>query len=259
MRCLLNTLFALFLFVLFAQVLLVHEPPPQDKNTPPDNNKGNAMPEVRREQLPPAPLLPHLEIRTEQGNWVEKIWRALFPSTYPGARQLMRAAEYDASFVRLARQELNPAHSGELNLGQVCDLFDYLFENRVIVKDPLNTEYFCTPREYWLGHSGDCDDMAICMTAACNAIGAVGRITIAYGSTGHAYAELCLGNGDIGPYLRYLYQRYGQTNPIYHKDKNGYYWLNLDLNHPHPGGAHFDGERYFYYYPSVRRWIDLKN
>jgi len=212
------------------------------------------------------PVLPEYELVTkEKGNIFQQISNWLSPpSSYSEAKRLMRAATCEDAFVRAVRMAINPRHSGECNLGQVSDIFDYLYQNKIPLKDPVSREYFTSPLEYWKEHRGDCDDMAICMAVAANAVGLLSRIVLANGDpAGHAYAEICLGK-DVVSFKKYITARYNllHTNQVrFYRDEAGFQWLNLDLNNAYPGGEYFDGERLFYYYTSEKQWTDfpLKN
>lgn len=209
------------------------------------------------------PEIPVYPLPPDQRNWVQKIFDGWYPSTYSHAKQLMKAVHYKASFVQLVKNRIAPQHfTDSLNLGKVCDIYDYLYSKKLPEEDPDGREYFCPPEKYWKEHRGDCDDMAICLAAACNAIGGYARIVLAANETGHAYVELWLGKSTPRPYLEYIIKRYNlnrtATHPFIRKDHNNEYWLNLDLKDPYPGGPYFDGEVYHHYYPAKGLWDDLK-
>lgn len=222
-------------------------------------NEPSTPEEKPRTVLPEPPLMPDLEVRPAKWSFFKHIKKTIQPSSYPNAHSLMRAARHNDSYIRMVRTAVHSSNSGPVNLGQICDLFDYLYDNKIVVSDPLTKEYFTTPIEYWTYHNGDCDDMAICASTACNAIGSFARIVLSQGNKGgHAYAEVCLGNGEIGPYMDYLMARYPSLRGThYYTEDNGYHWLNLDLNNSSPGGPYFDGKRQHLYYPLVERWKDL--
>lgn len=229
---------------------------------------GNSAIDSKGEKVSPpekiflrAPALPQYELAPKESNIFQQISNWLSPpSSYSEAKRLMRAATCEDAFVRAVRMAINPRHSGECNLGQVSDIFDYLYQNKVPLKDPVSREYFTSPLEYWKEHRGDCDDMAICMAVAANAVGLLSRIVLANGDpAGHAYAEICLGK-DVVSFKKYITARYNllHTNQVrFYRDEAGFQWLNLDLNNAYPGGEYFDGERLFYYYTSEKQWTDF--
>jgi|GEM_PF-5613458 transglutaminase-like putative cysteine protease len=227
-----------------------------------ENNSDTAKVPKKEKPILPPPVLPEFTIRTQERTAWQKLsdWLSL-PSSYPNAKRLMHVAICEDTFVRVVRNAIKPHHSGMGNLGQLADLFDYIYQNKIIVKDPAGREYFASPLEYWTDHTGDCDDMAICMAVAANAIGIHSRIVLANGdSVGHAYAEICVGKGDVSRFQNYITERYNllHTNQVrLYVDEIGFQWLNLDLNNPYPGGEYYDGERMHHYYPDEKRWFDF--
>ena len=252
MNCLEKLLITFLLFVIVAWSLNVEDTiEPNNRNLPQQKQKQYTY-------LLKPPFLPRLGVETKELTLFQELMLYLHPSDYENATKLMESTIYDDTFVQQVRQVIKPHNGGITNLGQICDIFDYLYRLKIPVSDPINNEYFCKPQEYWVGHRGDCDDMAICMSAACDAIGGLSRIVLAFEEIGHAYAEICLGAGEVDTYLEYLQVRYPKAPNIQtHIDSNGNYWLNLDLNYAYPGGPYFHGERKYHYYPSVKRWVDF--
>lgn len=250
-----SALIALLLLALLTGTNLPEQIPPEKEREP-----EPATVEAQANLIPPE--LPKATVRPPAQTWLEKFQAEYFPpTTYPYAREFMKAAHYNAEFIKMVRRKVHPAHAGPINLGQACDLFDYLFSHKIYLEDPVGLEYFASPQEYWLDHRGDCDDMALCLTAACDAIGIFSRVVFTYGPAGgHAHVELYLGKGKVAPYMQYVMKRYGVDGQVhYYKDEHGFNWLNFDLNHLHPGGVHWDGQRKHIYYFPIRHWVDLKN
>lgn len=140
---------------------------------------------------------------------------------------------------------IHPENGGRFNLGQVCDVYDYLREWNYL-EDPYKEEYFSKATVSWRLRQGDCDDFAIAMATAFKAIGGYPRITLASnGRTAHAYTEICLGLLPQHKVEAYLLARYDlPTTTTFHfrRDKEDNLFLNLDWFEEHPGGAYFDGE-----------------
>ena len=208
------------------------------------------------------PIIPHHTIRTKRQTFWDVIVKVFTDgSSYPYAKDFSATAQLEDDFPRRVRQVINPRHDGPLNLGQICDIFDYLLSNRRYINDPKGREYFTKPTEYWEDHSGDCDDQAICASVAMSAIGCFSRIVLAQGSrTGHAYAEVYLGSNliDLQKYIIYLHRRYPESkrrSVFFYTDKDGS-WLNIDISATYPGSSPFKGDRYHLYYPMYEHWYD---
>lgn len=247
-----SALIALLLLALLTGTNLPEQIPPEKEREP-----EPATVEAQANLIPPE--LPKATVRPPAQTWLEKIQAEYFPPTqFPYARSFLKAAHYDDEFVKMVRRKVHPANAGRINLGQVCDIYDYIFNHKIYLEDPIGVEYFATPKEYWLDHRGDCDDMALCLTAAFDAIGIFSRVVFTYGHAGgHAHVELYLGKDDVTPYMEYIIERYRiKGKRHYFIDEHGFKWLNLDLNHASPGGEYWEGKRKHYYYFQIRHWHD---
>ena len=160
-------------------------------------------------------------------------------------KQLVRACNYSDSFVRNEAIKVAAGSPGKLNLGQICNIFDYCYGNWKYVNDPKADNYV----EYASitlnnGLIGDCDDFAVLVCSMILSIGGEAIITYAYGkNSSHAYTEVNIGRTDLSEVQAYLRSRYNivYSGSIWTRpDLNGNHWLNLDWFATHPGGEYFD-------------------
>lgn len=143
---------------------------------------------------------------------------------------------------------------GSYNVGQIAHIYNYLYRNWKYVSDPNGKEYFAKASEsIGSGFAGDCDDFAILMATCIEGIGGRARIVFAESNKGgHAYAEVCIINQDIGAdavigrigdYINDMYGRHVVKNLKYRTDPDGLVWLNLDWNGPSPGSEYFKADK----------------
>ena len=135
---------------------------------------------------------------------------------------------------------------GPYNLGQVCSIFNYLYNKWRYVNDPRGSEYVAKASES-IGSanlSGDCDDFAVTMCACIIAIGGEARINTAYGPQGgHAFAEVNVAGVEDAKLKRIIQGIFTHYNvgQLYYRQEYDKKWLNLDWQSSYPGG------KYFYY------------
>jgi hypothetical protein len=163
---------------------------------------------------------------------------------------------WNPNVIFFARQIVNTP--GKLNIGQICDLYDYLFSNWTYVNDPIGMEYISPASESIMHLTGDCDDYAVLMASLLASIGASSRVIL---TTNHAYAEVYICNDcSLKNYLKYINERYTSlinkifgVNEVqsiyYHKDNSGNIWLNLDWTAKYPGGEFISSEVISVIYP----------
>lgn len=158
-------------------------------------------------------------------------------------KQLVKACDYQNETVRSYAIQLAGETPGELNLGQICNIFDHLYGNWSYVNDPNDGNNYVEKASNIITYNfkGDCDDYAVVMAAMLTAIGANVRITYADGYySGHAFAEVNLGLINDEEATLYLQARYADYKEINGRiDKGGNFWLNLDWNCAFPGGPYF--------------------
>lgn len=159
-------------------------------------------------------------------------------------KDLIFACDYDNPTVRNNAVALVSISPGQFNLGQICDIFDFCYQNWSYVNDPLSSEYFAKSSETILnGLNGDCDDFAILMCSMIISIGGEARISFAYNdNTGHAFTEVNIGTTDRKAVENYLKARYGY-NELWHKNDGENWWLNLDWQGAYPGAKYWDYNR----------------
>lgn len=148
---------------------------------------------------------------------------------------------------------------GEYNIGQICQIYDYVVNNWKYVNDSDKKENFrSASRSINNNLSGDCDDFAILMAALIESIGGDARISFAYNENdGHAFTEVLASNSEaelqtIVNDINLFYKTDQFT--IHSKvDSDGKCWLNLDwFGEPqHPGGEYFNYTKRTIYYPTI--------
>ncbi|MEI8201872.1 MAG: transglutaminase-like domain-containing protein [Bacteroidota bacterium] len=148
---------------------------------------------------------------------------------------------------------------GQYNIGQVCQIYDYIVKRWKYVNDSDKLENIrSASRTIKNGLAGDCDDFAVLMAALIESIGGDARISFAYNNDqGHAFTEILATNNrsDMQNIVEEINLLYGtdQFEIHYKFDNNGKCWLNLDwFGEPqHPGGTYFNYTKRTVYYPCV--------
>lgn len=134
---------------------------------------------------------------------------------------------------------------GTYNFGQVCAIFDHLYNHWKYVTDPRGAEYVAKASESLVeaNLSGDCDDFAVAMCACIIAIGGEARINTAYNATsGHAFTEVDvtgLSESQMRKAINKMFKQYtiGRLHP---RVDDGRTWLNLDWQASYPGGPYYN-------------------
>lgn len=190
-------------------------------------------------------LPPSIEIHTKVTTHTGRLFAAL--SFYnPIKKKIIAACDYRDNVVRSKAAEIASQTEGNFNIGQVCDIFDYCYDNWKYVNDPYKGGlYQKASNTIQNGLTGDCDDFAILMASLMLAVGGDARVNVAYMSdSGHAYTELNVGKTDMTVFANYIRARYGFSGNIWYRtDSNGNNWLNLDWQARHPGGEYYGGKR----------------
>lgn len=160
-------------------------------------------------------------------------------------KKIISACNFRSNTVRSKAAEIASQSDGNFNIGQVCDIFDYCYDNWKYVNDPNRGDlYQKASNTISNGLTGDCDDFAILMASMMLAIGGDARVNVAYTSdSGHAYTELNIGK-DINEIANYIRARYGFSGSVWYRtDSKKNCWLNLDWQAQHPGGEYYGGKR----------------
>ncbi len=152
---------------------------------------------------------------------------------------------------------------GEYNIGQICQIYDYIVKNWKYVNDSDKMENFrSASRTINNDFSGDCDDFAILLAAMIESIGGDSRISFAYNEKeGHAFTEVLATNSkeEMQAIVDEINALYGtdQFEINYSEDSDGKCWLNLDwFGRPqHPGGQYFNYTQRVIYYPTLEKPI----
>lgn len=161
-------------------------------------------------------------------------------------KKLVNACNYKSETVRSKAAFIAGQSPGNFNLGQICDIFDYCYNNWHYVNDPqggLNEIYQSASSTILNGLNGDCDDFAILTCSMLLSVGGDARLNLAYSTgEGHAFTEINMGPIDMKEVANYIAARYKNvwTGQIHYRiDKNKNCWLNLDWWAKHPGGRYY--------------------
>lgn len=166
-----------------------------------------------------------------------------FESFYCRKRNRYLESTCDPHLIRRQAVEMVcDENTGQYNIGQICDIFDFFQTNWSYVSDPYRAEFFASAQQSLTHYRGDCDDFSIALATSIRAIGGLCRIVAAYHiEGGHAYVQVCLGATNLLEIDRYLEARYPENGPEFEysvqTDEWGNRWLNLDSQHLSPGGA----------------------
>lgn len=208
------------------------------------------IPEEKGVLLPPPPILPPPRFPYQEPGLLQQLFGKFQP-----CQRLFKPIIHKCDYRELRPYVLTVVqsqNSGDFNLGQVCDVFDYIKKAWRYINDPAGEEYFAFATESWKLQKGDCDDFAICLASALRAIGGYPTIVLAASnSSGNAYVEIALSAKDNEDVLDYLKLRYHITEAAIEgirKDDNGNYYLNLDWWTDYPGGRYFPSARHSYVY-----------
>lgn len=183
------------------------------------------------------------------------------------ASKVVEAMDYTNPITRdFALSMVDRSHGGDYNIAQICDMWEKMYKRWTYVNDPNGFNYYSpASRTINLGLKGDCDDFAILVASTMSAIGGTPRVILAYNtdSAGHAYAEVCVADSksSLDNIAKYICQRYNCKGIAYRTSNEGgktTYWLNLDWQAKHPGGAYYqnNGETVAIY-PN-KHWVRLK-
>jgi len=192
------------------------------------------------EPIPPPPTIDFTVTKHEK-----KFIRELFKDCNLSGekRQLVDACNYSNSILRNNAVSIAGQNEGSYNLGQICDIFDFCYNNWKYVNDPKGNEVVeYASNTISNGLNGDCDDFAVLVCSMILSIGGEARINFAYGQNGgHAFAEVNIGKTEIEEYISKRYKKVYDHSGIWTRtDKEGNSWLNLDWFAKHPGGKYFE-------------------
>ena len=161
-------------------------------------------------------------------------------------KQLVHACNYTNTLVRNTAASIAGQSPGNFNLGQICDVFDYCYNDWKYVNDPIGQEIIEFASNT-IGNklNGDCDDFAVLVCSMILAIGGEARVNYAYGSTGgHAFTEVNIGtvnSDELESYISSRYKDVYNNDGIWSRtDGDNVKWLNLDWFANHPGGKYYD-------------------
>lgn len=207
----------------------------------------NQSSEIIPEAPPPPPPPPPPQIEYELSHHKKKLFEFLKECNLSGDKKdLVNACDYFDESIRNKAVLLAGNNEGILNLGQICDIFDYCYKNWRYVNDPRVGEFYSKASSTLANDlNGDCDDFAIIMCSMILSIGGEARINFAYDQeSGHAFTEVNIGNGDIATFQEYISRRYYLSNDDnefwIRKDKYGNNWMNLDWQANRPAGKYFN-------------------
>jgi len=206
-----------------------------------NNNSFNSI--IEKEVIVPPPLI-SFQLTEHKKVFLQELFKDC--NLKGNKKKLVYACNYTNSTVRSVAVKLAGESPGTYNLGQVCNIFDYCYNNWKYVNDPKSRElYEFASNTILNGLNGDCDDFAVLICSMVLSIGGEARINFAYGSEGgHAFTEVNIGktNRDvIEKYIKYRYKSiYANDGVWYRVDGDNSVWLNLDWFSKHPGGKYFN-------------------
>ncbi len=127
----------------------------------------------------------------------------------------------------------NIVSRGSYSTKQVCELYDWVFNNVKYLSDPNYLETIRYANETLLLKRGDCDDIAVLSSSFVESIGGLTRIIIA---DDHAFSQVHIGDNedDVNKTLMEIASFYGLKPSNYTslvmptEDDDGAYWLSFD-------------------------------
>lgn len=179
-------------------------------------------------------------------------------------KMLDEACDYKCPYTKQFANSLAGKSPGPFNAGQICEIFDYCFENWKYVNDPSGMDYLASASETISGNlAGDCDDFAILMASCMLAVGGDVCVNVGAGKQGcHAFTEVDIASIGKDNMLSAVRSRYSNVTNIATRRDGEHLWLNLDwMGIPqHPGGEYFDCSQFRETYPCVNgqwSWVRL--
>lgn len=217
--------------------------------------KGQAMPQI----VPPSPLYENENIdditippyNPDSDNFSQMSYWS--DDKNENCNLLKHVCDYNNSCTRDFAVQLAKRSEGKYNIGQVCEIFKYLYNKWRYVNDPIGSDYVARASESisQTHFSGDCDDFAVLMASCILAIGGNVRINIASNEQScHAFCELNISNlknssdevmddDDISSGIAEKFPNVNIDRLYYRVDNDGK-WLNLDWTASYPGGKYFN-------------------
>jgi hypothetical protein len=127
----------------------------------------------------------------------------------------------------------NIVSPGSYSIKQVCELYDWIFNNIKYLSDPNYLETIRYANETLSLKRGDCDDIAVLSSSFVESIGGQTRIIIA---EDHAFTQVHIGDEEVeaNQTLREIASCYGFELSNYisfimlTEDDDGTYWLSFD-------------------------------
>lgn len=157
---------------------------------------------------------------------------------------LEQACKIDDCTKNFANQ-LAARSPGSYHMAQVCEIFNYCYNNWRYVNDPSGQEYLASSSQSIASHLvGDCDDFAVLMASCVLAIGGNPSVILAFNAnSGHAYAEVEISSMDIDDVRTAITEYYPDIAELaVRTDTEGRQWLNLDWSANHPGGDYWNSD-----------------
>lgn len=177
---------------------------------------------------------------------------------------LDEACDYTCPYTKQFANSLAGRSQGPFNAGQICEIFDYCYNNWKYVNDPKGCEYLAMASESIEGNlCGDCDDFAILMAACILAIGGDACVNTGQGPEGgHAFTEVDISRIGETQMLNSIQSHFAQYNvqSLNTRQDGPHLWLNLDWQAAYPGGRYFNSAYSRDAYPCVNgqwKWEKL--
>ncbi len=165
------------------------------------SSRVNPFLEEIEEPLPPPPSIDYSISQHDK-----KFFRELFKDCNLSGKkdELVESCNYSNSILRNKAVSIAGKDEGTYNLGQICNIFDYCYNNWKYVNDPRGTEIVeYASNTISNGLNGDCDDFAVLVCSMILSIGGEARINYAYDSdSGHAFTEVNIGQTKVSDYIK---------------------------------------------------------
>ncbi|MEW5996024.1 MAG: transglutaminase domain-containing protein [Candidatus Micrarchaeota archaeon] len=147
------------------------------------------------------------------------------------------------SLVRQQAAAAASAHSGELSVEQIADIYEFVHTEIAYVSDPRRPDlesYPYSPEQTLLAGAGDCDDQAVLFASMVEAIGGWSRVVINT-ACGHAYTEVYIGDSESAAdaAMQALFDYYSPDyiTVRWRTDEDGTKWMIFD-----PAGGEYAGD-----------------
>ena len=165
------------------------------------------------------------------------------------------ACDFNLPYTKAFANKLAARSPGEYNIGQICEIFDYCYNNWSYVNDPADSEYVARASESISSSlAGDCDDFAVLMASCIIAIGGHPCLNVGYNpGGGHAFTEVDISGWDEQEVMSEIQKHFSayEISELAIRREGNHTWLNLDWQASYPGGKYYDCSSSWNAYPYI--------